>query len=385
MVAEVDMPRTESPVAMVFAAVELSFNTWLIGIGTPDSRTVSRHQVKGGDLRELISVLNRAAKQEEVRCGRSAHVHVCFEAGRDGHWLWRALTAEGFTVSEIDAASVAVNRRQRRAKTDRLDVEQLVRVQAALARGDRSVCSVVHVPTPEDEDAKRLHRERERLVRERTSHVNRIKALLYTQGVREFEPTRRDRLKRLVELRTWNGTPLPARLRAELERECRRLALVIEMIAEVETERNALIDEASPAPTAMQEKMVVLAKLKGVGPGIASVLASEVYYRNFRNRRELGQYVGLAPSPYASGDRSRDQGISKAGNARARTVLLEGAWMWLRYQSDSALSKWFRSRVGDTRGRVKRIAIVALARKLAIALWRYVETGLVPEGAILKA
>ena len=203
--------------------------------------------------------------------------------------------------------------------------------------------------------------------------------------MRDFDPVRRDRLKRLTELRTWEGKPLPRHLKAELERECRRLALVIDMIAEVEKERNALLDPTRSTSTAMHAKMVLLTKLRGVGGGIASVLASEVYYRNFRNRREVGQYVGLAPSPYASGDKSRDQGISKAGNARARTVLLEGAWMWLRYQPDSALSRWFRARVGDTHGRVKRIAIVALARKLAIALWRYVETGLVPEGAIVKA
>jgi len=206
-------------------------------------------------------------------------------------------------------------------------------------------------------------------VKERTSHLNRIKGLLYTQGVRDFDPARRDRLKRLTGLRTWDGKPLLPHLKAEVERECRRLALVIDMIAEVDAERNVLLDATRSTSTAMQAKMVLLAKLRGVGGGIASVLASEVYYRNFRNRREVGQYVGLAPSPYASGEKSRDQGISKAGNARARTVLLEGAWMWLRYQPDSALSRWFRARVGDSRGRVKRIAIVALARKLAIALW----------------
>lgn len=387
MTAEITVPAAGTEFATVSAAVELSLASWLVGIGRPERRTVSRHQVEGGDVAGLVAVLRRAQGEEERRTGRPVRVHVCFEAGRDGHWLHRALTAADFVVSQIDPASIAVDRRARRAKTDRIDVDMLVRTQAALVRGETAVCSVVRVPSVVEEDGKRLHRERERLVAERTSHVNRIRGLLHAQGMRDFHPLRRDRLEQLAALRGWDGKPLPPRLKGELERECRRLALVMEMIVAVEAERDALLDPAiaAPEPQVMRHKMELLAKLKGVGAGFASVLAGEVYYRDFRNRREVGQYTGLAPSPFASGESRREQGISKAGNPRARTALIELAWMWLRYQPDSALAQWFLARVGNQKGRIKRIAIVALARKLAVALWRYVTTGMLPEGAATKA
>jgi len=371
--------------------LELSLNTWLVGVGAPQRRTVSRYQVKGGDLAGLVAVLQRAAKETERSSGLPARVHVCFEAGRDGHWLHRALSAAGFVVAEIDPASVAIDRRARRAKTDRLDVEMLVRVQAALVRGELSACSVVRVPSIEVEDARRLHRERDRLVKERSAHINRIKGLLHSVGIRDFQPLRRDRLQRLEDARTWNDDPLPPRLKADLTRECRRLALVMEMIDEIETEREALLEPvtepaaASPDAGNIRRTMQMLANLKGIGPGFAAVLAGEVYWRDFKNRREVGQYVGLAPSPYDSGNSRREQGISKAGNGRARTTMVELSWLWRRYQPHSALAKWFAERVGDQKGRLKRVTIVALARKLAVALWRYVTTGLIPEGAELKS
>ena len=246
---------------------------------------------------------------------------------------------------------------------------------------------MVEVPTLEEEDAKRPHREYERLVKERTSHGNRVKGLLFAQGIRDFRPMAADRLERLAEL------AIPPRLKSELGRECRRLARIIAEIAEVEVEMAAQIvplktanrkRAAASTPSPVQAKAAQLFKLKSIGVHFSTVLAGEVYYRTFRNRRGVGQYIGLAPSPFQSGDMARDQGIAKAGNSRARKAMIELAWLWRRRQPDSALSKWFRERVGEKKGRVRRIAIVAMARKLAVALWRYLETGLVPEGAVLK-
>lgn len=373
--------------APIFVALELSRSKWLVGIGTPEKWAVRRHDVDGGDLDGLLALLRRVAAGEERRAGVAVRVHVCFEAGRDGHWLYRALRASGYDVYEIDPASVAVDRRARRAKSDGVDVDKLVRTLSRLVRGERDACRVVEVPTPEEEDAKRPHREYERLVKERTSHGNRVKGLLFAQGVRDFDPMVRDRLERLAEL------SIPPKLKAELIRECRRLAELIADIAEVEREMAAAIVPSRKAkakrpalapPSSVESKIGALFKLRGLGVHFSTVLGGEVYYRKFRNRRGVGQYIGLASSPFQSGDMARDQGIAKAGNGRARKTMIQLAWLWLQHQPDSALSRWFRERVGDQKGRVRRIAIVALARKLAVALWRYLETGLVPEGAVLK-
>jgi transposase len=380
-------PVAETEFASIFVALELSRAKWLVGVGTPQRWTVRRHQVEGGDLDGLLALLRRLSAGEEKRTRLPARVRVCFEAGRDGHWLHRALTSAGYDVYEIDPASVAVDRRARRAKSDGVDVDKLVRTLARLSRGELDACRVVEVPSEAEEDAKRPHREYERLVKEQTAHRNRVKALLFAQGVRDFDPMAPDRLERLAAL------PIMPRLKAELSRECRRLAAIADDIAEVEAEMAAVIvppKTASPAraarstPSAMQAKAAQLFKLKSLGVHFSTVLAGEVYYRTFQNRRGVGQYIGLAPSPFQSGDMARDQGIAKAGNGRARKAMIELSWLWLRHQPDSALSTWFRERVGDRKGRVRRIAIVAMARKLAVVLWRYLETGLVPEGAVLK-
>jgi transposase len=380
-------PVAETEFASIFVALELSRAKWLVGVGTSQRWTVRRHQVEGGDLDGLLALLRRLSAGEEKRTRLPARVRVCFEAGRDGHWLHRALTSAGYDVYEIDPASVAVDRRARRAKSDGVDVDKLVRTLARLSRGELDACRVVEVPSEAEEDAKRPHREYERLVKEQTAHRNRVKALLFAQGVRDFDPMAPDRLERLAAL------PIMPRLKAELSRECRRLAAIADDIAEVEAEMAAVIvppKTASPAraarstPSAMQAKAAQLFKLKSLGVHFSTVLAGEVYYRTFQNRRGVGQYIGLAPSPFQSGDMARDQGIAKAGNGRARKAMIELSWLWLRHQPDSALSTWFRERVGDRKGRVRRIAIVAMARKLAVALWRYLETGLVPEGAVLK-
>ena len=373
--------------APIFVALELSRSKWLVGVGTSQKWAVRRHQVEGGDLDGLLALLRRVAAAEAKRAGVPVKVHVCFEAGRDGHWLYRALKSAGYDVYEIDPASVAVDRRARRAKSDGVDVDKLVRCLARYVRGERDACRMVEVPTPEEEDAKRPHREYERLVKEETAHRNRVKALLFAQGIRDFDSMAPDRLERLAAL------PILPGLKAELSRECRRLAKLIDDIAEVEAEMAARIvkpktanpkSAAAPTPSHIQAKAAELIKLRGIGVHFSAVLAGEVYYRTFKNRRGVGQYIGLAPSPFQSGDMARDQGIAKAGNSRARKAMIELAWMWRRHQPDSALSKWFDERVGDRKGRVKRIAIVAMARKLSVALWRYLETGLVPEGAVLK-
>jgi transposase len=235
-------------------------------------------------------------------------------------------------------------------------------------------------PSPEQEDRRRISRERAVLLQERVRHVNRIKGLLAGQGITDYEPLRRDRRTQIDVLRTGDGRQLPSRLRAELLREIEVIELLMRQIAEVEAER----DVAAEPEEGHQSPVALLARLKAIGPQIAAVLYLEGFYRSFGNRREVAAYAGLVPTPWRSGKIDREQGISKAGNRRLRTIMIELAWLWVRHQPDSALSRWFRARVGTERGRIRRIAIVALARKLLIALWRYVTHGEVPEGAMLK-
>jgi transposase len=254
----------------------------------------------------------------------------------------------------------------------------------AWCRGDRAACHMVPVPSLAREDARRTHRERQRLVAERVQHVNRIKGLLATQGIDDYQPLRRDRSARLDELRTKDGQTLPPRLRREIERELQPLELVLEQLEAVEAERDAAV-AAPAADDADAAKVALLAKLGGIGNELATVLVREGLYRSFANRREVAAYAGLTPMPFASGERHREQGISKAGNPLLRKAMLELAWLWLRYQPDSALARWFTDRVGSARGRIRKITAVALARKLLVALWRYVTAGLLPEGARVKA
>ena len=257
----------------------------------------------------------------------------------------------------------------------------MLRVLAAWLGGDRQVCSMVRVPTPDEEDAKRPHREREHLVQEKLRIENRIEALLFTQGIRG-RPSLRSWERDLAELCTGDGRALPPLLRSELDRLRRRLVLVLELIRDVEAERTEAL--AATPDDAMIQKIAALQRIRGIGANFAAVLVREVFYRSFDNRRQLASYVGIAPMPYQSGGMDRDRGISRAGNPRARTTLIQLAWLWLRYQPGSALATWFRERVGTLQGRTRRIAIVAMARKLLIALWRYVETGVLPDGIVLR-
>jgi transposase len=370
-------PPADPASATLFVALELSRSTWLVALHSPLSDKVSQHRIEGGDVEGLLALIARKREQAQARLGRPIRVVSCFEAGYDGFWLHRWLCAHGIENRVLDAASLLVDRRAKRAKTDRLDAAGLLRTLMALERGEMQVCRVVHVPSPAQEDARRRSRERARLVVERGQPVSRIKGLLMTQGIRDFEPTRRDWPARLEALRTPDGQELAPCLRAEVLRECRRLWQVMEMVAEVEAEQKAVMD-------AEDGHAARLTRLRGIGLTFATVLANEVFFRDFRNRREVGGYLGLAPSPWQSGGVRRDQGIAKAGNPRARRTAIELAWLWLRHQPGSALVRWFHERVGTGTGRMRRILLVAMARKLIVALWRYVTLGTVPEGALLK-
>jgi transposase len=368
---------------MLYVAFELSKSKWLIGIVVSGESKLSRHQVSGGDIAAVWQLISKHRAQAEKTLGRPVRVVSCYEAGFDGFWLDRWLCAQGIANRVLDPSSIEMPRRARQAKTDRLDLERLMRVLIRYEGGEPRVCSVVHPPSPEQEDARRLSRERERLVGERTAHGNRIKGLLHSQGVRDLEPRRRNFLDQLGEARTGDGRTLAPRLVAEITREHARLVQVCAQLGEVEAEMQAA--RASAAADSRAGQVNHLLGLKGVGPVSGETLVSEVFWRDFQNRRQVGAYFGLVGTPFDSGQSSREQGISKSGNARARTLAVELSWLWLRHQPGSALSLWFKQRVGDQKGRVRRIAIVALARKLMVALWRFLTLGLVPEGASLRA
>jgi transposase len=376
---------TDAPAGREYATIhvvfELSKSKWRLGVLLPGGDKTSNYQIAGGDLAALAGLLARArAKTEQL--GKPVRILSCYEAGLEGHWLHRWLSENGVTNYEVDASSIEVSRRARRAKTDRIDLAQLMRAFLAYLRGEPRVCSMVRVPTPEEEDRKRRTRERERLLQERTAHTNRLKGLLHGQGIRDAMPLKPGFLSELDKLRTGDGRPVPLHLRDEIRREHERLMLVHKQIKALEAAN--LAAHRAPAKGSVEAKVVALTQLKSIGPLSAQPLVNEVFYRDFENRRQVGSCFGLTDTPYDSGTSRRQQGISKAGNHRARQVALELAWLWVRHQPGSALTQWFRARVGDNKGRIRKIAIVALARKLMVALWRYLETGLVPTGAVMR-
>jgi len=357
--------------ATLYASLELSQATWLVTALSPGSERMSKYSTPGGNGAALLGLLRRLQARAEQITGGPVAIVVIQEAGLDGFWVHRLLNANGIESHVVDPASIAVPRRRRRAKTDAIDGETLLTTLLAWQRGEPRVCAMVVPPTPEQEDRRRTSRERAVLLRERIRHVNRIKGLLASQGITDYEPLRKDRRARLAALKTGDGQPLPLRLKAELLREIELIELLIRQIAEVEVERDTVELDAE----GNQSPVALLARLKAIGPQIAAVLYLEGLYRSFANRREVAAYAGLVPTPWRSGTIDREQGISKAGNRRLRHIMIELAWLWVRHQPDSALSRWFRARVGTERGRIRRIAIVALARKLLIALWRYVTHG----------
>ena len=366
--------------ATLFVSLELSKSKWLATVLSPGGDKMSRHVVAAGDWNALLGLLLRAKAKAEARLGKPVGITAIHEAGLDGFSVHRMLEKNGVESHVVDPASIAVPRRKRRAKSDRIDGETLLRALLAHKRGEPRVCSMVVPPSPEDEDRRRLSRERHTLVSERVQHTNRIRGMLMAEGIADYDPLHRDRRGRLDALRTADGRPLPPHLKARILREIERTEVLLRQIAEVEAERDALLRlerEAAAAP--------LLTRLKGIGAEFASVLRFEAFFRRFDNQRQLSAFAGLAPSPWKSGRIDREQGISHAGNPRLRTTAIELAWMWLRHQPGSALSRWFRDRVGTERGRARRVTIVALARKLLVALWRYATQGVVPDGAVMKA
>jgi transposase len=367
----------------IFVSLELSRSTWLITSLSPGGgEKLSKHSVRGSDVAGLLERFARLKEKARARTGEVFPIIVIQEAGLDGFWIHRVLQSEGIESHVVDPASVATSRRRRRAKTDRIDGEALVRALLAYKRGEPRVCAMVKAPTPREEDRRRVCRERKVLIVERVQHVNRVKGLLFCQGITGYKPLQRDRRERLEELQTGDSRPLPDHLKAQLRRELDRIELLMEQIKAVEAERDALLARehaVALAPAAM------LLDIKGIGPEFAGILWAEGLFRHFANRRQVAAYAGLAPTPWQSGSVDREQGVSKAGNPRLRTTLIQLAWLWVRHQPRSALSLWFEERVKRNGGRLKKTMIVALARKLLVALWKYVSAGVVIEGAVLKA
>jgi transposase len=375
----VDTP-TAVDCGTIFVSIELSQKAWLVTLHSPDRDRISRHRLDGGDHGGLLKLFEKVRSRAAEKLGSMPRVVSCYEAGYDGFWLHRLLMAAGITNFVFDPASIAVEQRSRRTKTDRIDGELLLRTLMAYLRGEPRVVRIVQVPSVAQEDARRGSRERDRLVKERTAHTNRIKALLRLAGMAVGSPRRGNWLHWLAQQRDWQGQPLPPHLLAEVTREHERLMLIGQQLAALEQAQ-----AAAAVPEATAERRDRLQRIKALGPVFATTLTNEAFYKDFRNRRQVGAYYGLAPSPWQSGGIDREQGISKAGNPRARLKAIELAWLWLRHQGESELSRWFRARTANAGKRAKRIAIVALARKLVVALWRYLTTGLVPAGATMKA
>jgi transposase len=360
----------------LYLAFELGWSEWKLAFASapadaPRLRTVA--------ARNTEAVLQEIAKaKRRFGLADQAPVYCCYEAGRDGFWLHRWLTAQGLHNQVVDSASIEVNRRQRRAKSDRLDAAKLVSMLLRHHGGEKKVWSVVHVPSVEDEDRRQLHRDLLELKGERTQHVNRIKGLLAGCGL-AVTAIGADFPEVLAALRQWDGTPVPAALQQRLLREFERQQFVQRQVRDLENERARKIRTADEKPMDQVRKLL---NLRGVGANSAWLYVMEFFsWRQIKNRKQLASLAGLTPTPYNSGEHSREQGISKAGNRRLRAMAVEIAWSWLHYQPESALSQWYQRRWGQGNSRQRRIGIVALARKLLAALWRYLETDAVPAGA----
>jgi len=363
----------------LYMAMELSQKEWKLGFSVGPGQAPRLRNMPGRNLEVLKDEIRLA--RERFGLGKGVEVESCYEAGRDGFWLHRFLETQGVRNLVVDLASIEVSRRFRRVKTDRMDVGKLLGMLMRYDLGERKVWSVVHVPSEKAEDERQLHREMLRLKKERTRHINRMKGLLASQGVvLEIGP---EFMEALDEIRLWDGSGLPGRLRKRLEREYERMRLLKQQIGDLEKEREEVLCSSQEAAV---EQIRQLLRLKGIGVNSAWLYVMEFFaWRGFRNRREVGALAGLTPTPYQSGESSKECGISKAGNRPVRGMAIEIAWAWLRYQPESALSLWYNRRFAEGSSRVRRIGIVALARKLLIELWKYLETGAVPEGAYLKS
>jgi transposase len=365
----------------LIAVIEMSQSSWLVAGMVPG---INRQPLKklAADETALLQLLYRW-RDEATKADRTIErIAVAYEAGRDGFWLARWLRGRGIEAYVIHPTSVAVSREHRRAKTDRLDTELLKRAFLGWLRGEPRHCSMAKIPTPEEEDAKRPNRERENLVGERTRIVNRMKSTLARLGLRGFKPTLRKASERLDRLHTAEGVPLPPNTLAELRRDMARLRFVMDQIREIEAARLIRLEQH---PELASHAMVrLLARVIGVGIETADMLVHEILSRNLRDRKAVARYAGLTGSPDESGARRREKGLARAGNARVRRGMIQLAWRFLMFQKNSALARWYRMQTIDHRGTTRKTMIVALARKLLVALWRLVATGEVPEGVVLR-
>jgi transposase len=375
----VTTPKADpSLVPALCMALELSAAKWKLGFSTGLGQQARIRTVDAGDFGRLAQEIERA--KAKLGLAQDAPVLSCYEAGRDGFWLHRALVSMGVENVGVDSASIEVKRQKKRRKTDRLDAAKLAEMLVRYGLGQKKVWSVVRVPSVEEEDRRHLHRELENAKKERTRIICRIKSLLFTQGVRlrklENLP------EKLQKIRLFNGDPLPAGLHARLLREWEQLGTAGETVGRLEAERKKRLRNAEDPGSRCAAKLM---KLRAVGPDGSWLLAMEFFsWRKFQNGRQVGALAGLTPTPYQSGDDSRELGISKAGNRAVRHMMIELAWSWLRYQPRSELSQWYQRRFGDGKSRRRRIGIVALARKLLVAFWRYVDADTIPAGAVLK-
>ena len=362
----------------LFVSFELSDKNGKLGFTTGHGQKPRERTVTARDQKRVLDEIAQAKRRFGLP--ETAPVVSCYAAGREGFWLHRFLEAHGMTNPVVDSSAIEVSRRQRRAKSDGLDVRKLLSMLIRYHEGERQVWQVVNVPSVEAEDQRHLHRDLETLKRERASTTARIKGLLSSQGIQVTSLTKLP--EQLDALRRWDGSPIPPGLRQRMLRVYAQYTFLSEQIAAVEAERRTQLQASTDARI---EKVRQLMQLKGIGINGAWLLVMEFFgWRAFKNRREVGGLAGFTPTPYQSGESAREQGISKSGNRHVRWMTTELAWSWLRYQPESALSVWFRERFGSGGKRLRRIGIVAVARKLLIALWRFLETGVFPEGAVLK-
>ena len=370
-----NLPVATSEQPVLYLAFELGWDSWKLAFATGPGPAPRQREMPARDVSRLL--LEIAEAKRRLRLPADCPVVSCYEAGRDSFWLHRCLAAHGVQNLIVDSASIEVNRRQRRAKSDDLDVAKLLSMLLRYAGGETKVWSVVQVPTPEEEDARQLHRELTTLSHQATEHTNRIKGLLAGFGlVIEID---RHFPKKLKELRQWDGTPVPAALQQRLRCEFERLQVVNRQARRLQQQR---VKEVRVKKSPAVQQVRKLLGLKGIGIGSSWLYVHEFFaWRKFKNRKEVGSLAGLTPTPYASGQIDHEQGISKAGNKLMRWMAVEIAWNWLRYQPDSELSRWFYTRFGRGSSRQRRIGIVALARKLLVQLWKYLETSVPPAGA----
>jgi len=358
----------------IVMAIEVSNSNWLLGFSNGEKKSI--RNVKAWDIEHFEKEVEKA--KTKLKVDGKAVIHCCYEAGRDGFGIHRYLESVGIHNNVIDPSSIDRDRRWKHKKTDRIDVKKMIELQEMRYYMDNKKYRVVRVPSVEAEDERRLHREWDRLKKERTGHINRIKSLLVMHGIKVKSVQSLD----IVEIRDWANNPLPPMLREEIVREQERLALVEKQIRTIRQKREQRIKH----PENRSDEIVCrLLMLKSIGPQISWTLVKEFFgWRTFKNRKQVGSLAGLTGCPYNSGTMNHEQGISKAGNCQVRTLAIELAWLWLRWQPNSKLSKWYNERFGDSGDRLRRIGIVALARKLLVALWKYIEFGIVPDGAVFK-